>query len=195
MSFGYHKTPKCYVIDLNKPNKIRIGVNQFVVDVIYSHIQIVNRGVPLDTSKYEIVINYKTVVGKVLSHKVININSNKGIIGLQAAYDLTKNFGEVQAELHIKKADRILSSYQFFVDVKKSVIQEGQEPTIDLLKVQQQVDEVERTIGDITNIQVKNVTNLVDAINKIDKTASNSLDSKKQMKKSEIDTILSIFDI
>ena len=121
--------------------------------------------------------------------------SQKGIIGLIASYDLTNKHGEAYGEIHIKRAGAVMYTLQFFVDVKKSNLPEGSKPETDILKLEQKLQKMNEDLGNVETLTMKNVENVVSAINKLDSRTENVLKSNKQLDKKEIDNILSIFNI
>ena len=185
----------CYKLETSSFEKVRIPVKQYLCNTIFAHIQITRKHIPIPINDYEITVNYKTLDNEFLSHKATIINSKKGIIGLVASYELTDKFGEVYGEIHIKKSGAILYSLQFFVDVKKSGLPEGEKPQVDNLSIQQEINKLESKVGNIDNLQVENSPDLVSAINKINNRTKNVLNAEASLKKNEIDAMLSIFNI
>ena len=185
----------CYKLETSSFEKVRIPVKQYLCNTIFAHIQITRKHIPIPINDYEITVNYKTLDNEFLSHKATIINSKKGIIGLVASYELTDKFGEVYGEIHIKKSGTILNTLQFFVDVKKSNLPEGEKPQVDNLSMLQEIKKLENNVGNINNLQVENSPDLVSAINKINNRTKNVLNAEASLKKNEIDAMLSIFNI
>lgn len=185
----------CYIMDTSSFERKRIPVKQYITDSIFAHIQINRKRIPLNIEDYEVNVVYKTLDNEVLTHKVERINSKKGIVGLYASYDLTDKYGEVYGELHIKKNNQVIYVIQFYIDVKKSNIPEGSKPEVDLLSIEQKIKEVYKNLGNVEEIAVENSDNIVNAINKLNKRTENILKTDKHLEKTDIDRILSIFDI
>lgn len=185
----------CYVMETSSFEKKRISVKQYVTNTIFAHIQILRKSTPLNLSNYDLEVIYKTIDNGVISHNVEKINSQKGIIGLIASYDLTNKHGEAYGEIHIKRAGAAMYTLQFFVDVKKSNLPEGSKPETDILKLEQKLEKTNKDLGSVETLTMKNVENVVSAINKLDSRTENVLKSNKQLDKKEIDNILSIFNI
>ena len=185
----------CYVMDTSSFEKKRISVKQHVTNTIFAHVQIKRKSMPLNLSNYDVEVVYNTIDNQVISHNVEKINSTKGIVGLIASYDLTNKYGEVYGEIRIKRADAVMYTLQFFVDVKKSNLPEGVKPEVDILKLEQKLKRVEKDMGSVETLKVENAENIVSAINKLDSRTTDVLKSSKQLSKIEIDNILSIFEI
>lgn len=185
----------CYIMDTSSFDKKRIPVKQYIADSIFAHIQINRKHIPLNLEGYDVDVVYKTIDNEVITHKVERINSKKGIIGLYSSYDLTDKYGESYGELHIKKNNKAVYIIQFYIDVKKSNLPEGVKPEVDMLNLEQKIKEVHKNLGNFEELSIENVDNVIKAINIIDKRTQDVLKTDKQLDKTDVDKILSIFDI